>query len=325
MGLCKNRFCSIILRCFVAVALLLGIFFYYPFDFRLVSNLWTQPSYLFLAVFFSILAIFANAWRWKILLQKSGAKASFSLITKHLWSSAFLGTFLLGTSAAEIARIALAKQSGLDLDQVTSTVILDRFFGLFAMAIVCIFAGIFATSSETLLLGAFGVGILLIVAVGFLSGEIIMVIGRLLPKQSSVSSFIRRMANALSNFFKPGRGILSQPLSFATPLGLSFATQIFMFLGLYVCSKMLGMDVEHISGLFVAMNAALVSNSIPLTPGGIGVGEVVFEQTYRLFSNADNLASLFFAFRIVRLLAALPGAVMIATYSTRIFDKKGGI
>jgi uncharacterized membrane protein YbhN (UPF0104 family) len=61
----------------------------------------------------------------------------------------------------------------------------------------------------------------------------------------------------------------------------------------------------------------LIVNALPLTPNGLGVGEVAFNQICHWLEPVPSNAaysSIFFAFRAISLVAALPGLVSFVIY-----------
>ena len=58
----------------------------------------------------------------------------------------------------------------------------------------------------------------------------------------------------------------------------------------------------------------MLSSALPITPAGIGVGEVVFDQVCQLFLEPGvsyGFAGLFLSFRALIALAATPGLVVL--------------
>jgi len=66
-----------------------------------------------------------------------------------------------------------------------------------------------------------------------------------------------------------------------------------------------------------AVPLTLMVNALPLTPGGIGVGEAAFDQICRWLEPTPSGAaysSIFFAFRVVSTLTCIPGVISLAIY-----------
>jgi uncharacterized membrane protein YbhN (UPF0104 family) len=79
----------------------------------------------------------------------------------------------------------------------------------------------------------------------------------------------------------------------------------------------LKIGILNISDYVFAASLALVTNALPLTPNGIGIGEAAFDQICRWLEAAPSGAaysSIFFAYRAVSIVAALPGLVSFAIY-----------
>ena len=70
--------------------------------------------------------------------------------------------------------------------------------------------------------------------------------------------------------------------------------------------------------IFFTNSIALFSNSIPLTPGGIGLAELTYAELLSLFDeynkNLLNLSNVYLIFRIINLVISLPGIIIFIMY-----------
>jgi uncharacterized protein (TIRG00374 family) len=104
------------------------------------ANLW----YLAAAVAVSIVGVLVRGVRWQILLRDQGVPASLREITA-LWFISFLFTNLLpsGIGGDAIKAYELSRSTGQSA-QVISTVLVDRFMGLFALQAIALAALLFS-------------------------------------------------------------------------------------------------------------------------------------------------------------------------------------
>ncbi len=79
-----------------------------------------------------------------------------------------------------------------------------------------------------------------------------------------------------------------------------------------VIIKMMGLPILSLPDYMLALVLAQIASLIPLTPGGIGVGEAAFSSVLLLVSSGPTLAfaTVFLAFRIVSNIAYLPGVIL---------------
>ena len=70
--------------------------------------------------------------------------------------------------------------------------------------------------------------------------------------------------------------------------------------------------------IFFTNSIALFVNSLPLTPGGIGLGEIAYTELINLFNeykkNLINLSNVYLIFRIINLTISLPGIIFFLLY-----------
>jgi glycosyltransferase 2 family protein len=93
-------------------------------------------------------------------------------------------------------------------------------------------------------------------------------------------------------------------------LVLSFSGHIFAVLVLHSCSELLWSGLEFFTVLAVAPLGFLV-NALPLTPGGLGIGEKGFDLLYRLVGGTEGANSFLLA-RVFLFSPALIGGAIVA-------------
>jgi len=97
-----------------------------------------------------------------------------------------------------------------------------------------------------------------------------------------------------------------------------FLLSVLMFLMLLASIALLGLamhfDALSLPGYMAAGVWAMIANSIPLTPGGLGVGEAAFAQIAHLLEQVHTHASYATAFLGMRVLNALIGVLGILPY-----------
>ncbi len=114
-----------------------------------LATLWhvlqsANPWYLAAALIVSILGVAVRAVRWQILLRDQAVPASLGELTT-LWFISFLFTNLLpsGIGGDAIKAYELSRSTGQGA-QVVSTVLVDRFMGLFALQAIALVALLFS-------------------------------------------------------------------------------------------------------------------------------------------------------------------------------------
>jgi uncharacterized membrane protein YbhN (UPF0104 family) len=97
-----------------------------------------------------------------------------------------------------------------------------------------------------------------------------------------------------------------------------FALSVLMFIMLLEAIYLLGIAM-HFDGLarpayYTAGVWAMIANSLPLTPGGLGVGEAAFAQIAHLLEVVRTHASYATAFLAMRVLNVLIGLLGVLPY-----------
>jgi uncharacterized membrane protein YbhN (UPF0104 family) len=98
-------------------------------------------------------------------------------------------------------------------------------------------------------------------------------------------------------------------------LALSVVSNLFVFGGFLAAARVLHYDMPA-SVVFLSGPIITLANSIPLTPGGIGVGEATSQQLLATM-NSQGGAEMMMLFRLVTILLTLPAALLVKLPNTR--------
>jgi len=106
-----------------------------------------------------------------------------------------------------------------------------------------------------------------------------------------------------------------------TCLGLSVLMQLGTLWSLAILAQSMQIGQLAAFEYMTAGSFSMLANSIPLTPGGIGIGESAFNYFCRLFSENKEItgyASIFFSYRIIVSLLSLAGIGRFIAYRQEI-------
>lgn len=264
------------------------------------------------AVGFLLLDILLMSVRASLLFRS--ARLSLSLVNSfQLNLVGFLfSTFLPGAAGGDIAKLVYATRENHGRRTVVATVlVLDRVIGLFSLVLLpLLFAPFFPDliRSVPALRRVLYVDALL--AIGMLVGATLVMffaptrtwVVRLLGRWPGIQKVAVRVMDALSVHSKDPVALV---YAFLLSLLANSALVVVTALGLYA--------VHPIS---FSMRLALVApighlvNSLPLTPGGIGVGETAFNALFRLTGIGSGAEALL----CVRLWSVVVGLFGLAVY-----------
>ena len=93
---------------------------------------------------------------------------------------------------------------------------------------------------------------------------------------------------------------------------ISVSTQILLVVVTVIITNMMDLPMLSLFDFMVALVIGQVANLVPLTPGGIGVGEAAFANIILLLNPASTApyATVFLALRVLSTMAYLPGVFL---------------
>jgi len=282
----------------VRLAIGIGLFVYLIrsgiVDLRALSKLATAWPITLAAVALLIFDVFLMSLRLSWLFRPHDLHLPLRMSLQLTLVGFFFTTFAPGAAGGDIARLfyATRENSGRRTEIIT-VVIFDRVIGLFSMLLLpLLFAPLFPKLIQSVPILRYLIVTVALLALSLVAGFLICLwndsILRLLgwkalgfPKWRSVA--IRGLETVRT--FRHSPGIL------ASALGASMLAN----LALMVVTA-LGMLIVNPSGLEMKMCLVIpmgyIANSLPLTPGGLGVGEAAFNALFDitgLHGGADAL------------------------------------
>lgn len=263
-------------------------------DFRALSKLFAVWPITLAAVALLLLDSALMSVRLSWLFEPQGLTLHFGTSMVLTLVGFFFATFLPGSAGGDLAKLFYtARGNGGRRSEIITVVLLDRTIGLFSLLLLpLIFAPMFAQplrsviSLPTLLLiaGLFELG----VTAGFLlclfSDSFINCIPGSAPNRLTIYGVVRQVLGTIATY-RHNCGVL-----FAA-LGASLLANL-----LLVFVTMLGVLAIAPSSwtpkMFVVIPIGHIVNSIPLTPGGLGVGETAFNALFNLTERSGGAEAL---------------------------------
>lgn len=127
-----------LIRILITLSIFLILFKFIPYHQLIEAFRDAQKHYLFYAFLIFWISLFVAIARWRFLLLAVGIKTSFREIIYSYFSGLFLNLFIPSVVAGDFFRgFSLFSRHG-KLKEVTSTILLDRFAGGFALTLVAI-------------------------------------------------------------------------------------------------------------------------------------------------------------------------------------------
>lgn len=255
--------------------------------------------------------------RWWLLFRIQEFKYSFLHIFNLNYLSTFSLIFLPGGGAGDLFRVAIAsKLAPQDRARSVLTVLADRVLALTslsswaAVAVLLNWRSLFGPMHYLALL------ILVFPACSIGAGLVLVLMAPRFGRLSFGNGKIRRSIRAkIFAILMSGATFLlmvrRHPVQLALAFGCALLTTGLVLLAFLAVSQIFNLPYLSKSDYLLAAPIAMVVNAIPLTPGGIGVGEAAFGQicTWLADGNLAPYATIYLTYRILAAVVASYGLI----------------
>ncbi len=263
---------------------------------------------LFFAMVAALLGVFAIlSLRWWLLLRGHGFAVPFGQVFFMTYAGAFFNKFLPGAVGGDLTKALLAVQGEERKAAVVGTVILDRVIGLAVMVAL-------GAACMTPFLGRFEDKRLAIVVYGLLGA---MVLGYFVYFNPALRRGVgarlpfQKVRQELDGVFRSAR---EKKALVAAAAGLSLLAQATGILIIYGLARAMGLDDVGLWAFFVFEPIIFIVTAVPISVGGWGVQELVYEQLFGRFGGMDpnQAIALSILYNIGLILATIPGGLLFA-------------
>jgi uncharacterized membrane protein YbhN (UPF0104 family) len=316
-----------LIRIGAGFALLVLLYYWHVIDLGALNILVARPDILALALAASLANIPLEALRWHILLRAQGIDLRLWRTIRVLAISVFFANFLPGAAGGDLIRgVYVYRASPGRRAAAMLSILIDRLIGLVAFVLLGLAAmltrsiGRGPLEFSVLALSALFIALLVL---AFLYGHVMaQALQRLLRGRSAqLAQVVDDTGAALRQYAQDWRSTGLAMLLSIVIVGFAVGPIVLIaeampFAGPdFAGPNFMGPSAADygIAGLY-----ALIANSLPVTPGGLGVGEGAFASAcIMLAPQAAHAAygTIFLAFRCVFILSTLPGLVAYLTES----------
>jgi uncharacterized protein (TIRG00374 family) len=225
------------------------------------------------------------AIRWRRFLQIVNCEAGIVNTMRLSFIGMFFNLVVPGLTGGDAVRaIMLAREYPQIRVAAMTTVFVDRLFGLASLVVMALIAIALINTPLTeiatplMLLTLFSSLGLVLYSSAKARG--IMRLGRLLDRLSFAET-IRSADRAILP-------IIRSPYELSLALALSFAGHIAAIMGIVLIGNGFGIDLAVIQYFVVVPIASLIS-TLPLTPGGWGLGEAAFHTLFEMINQPGSM------------------------------------
>jgi uncharacterized membrane protein YbhN (UPF0104 family) len=293
------------------IAIGLGLLYYLvvsgALDWRSLGGLVDEWPLTFAAGGLLVGALFLIAWRLCLLLHAPGFDISLSSSLRLTLIGLFFNVSLPGAAGGDVVKIyyAAAGNEG-RRTEVATILLLDRLAGLIALAVwpLLIAPFFFQIIMENRVIAAL-LGVGLAVAIG-LGGAVAVSFSSHFGPGSIAAKTLRRLpgGSLLERILLTVHSYRAHRSALAKAIGVSLLAHTLTMGGMLVLAESMagGMAWE----MALLMPLGFVANAIPLTPGGLGVGEAAFDTLFGM-AGLQGGAEVLLGWRIFTLLFGLFG------------------
>lgn len=274
-----------------------------------------RPAAVVVSALFILSTLVFAAIRWSIILRVLGLPLPL-LSLLHIQNIAtFAGQFLLGTASADAVRGVYAWRALRGRTaRITLSILADRALGMVSLILIggLLVAALWDRVQAVPQLRVVALSLALVLG-GTL---IILLLLFFAPASLTRLQMLAARRPRLERLIMQAREVV---LAFRNNLFAGFAAlvmsligQVASILGLSVLAINLKIGTLPVLDYMLATPLALVANMLPITPGGLGVGEAAFDQVCRWLEPSPSgaaYASIFLAYRAVSMLVLIVGPI----------------
>ncbi len=283
------------------------------------------PGRAGLVVLVLLLPLPLVAWRWRMLLGVVGVRLPFAFVCRLVAIGVFSGVFLPGGVGGDVVRLFyVAKAAPGRGVTAAATLLIDRLLGLGGLLVVAlgVFVWQMAAGSLPPILQQYGLAVLVVTVAGLAAvAGLMLFLGR--SALAGVPEATGRLGRLRGLFAAAAKDVALFRHALPTLAGgmvISIMGQAFTIAAVIVTASIFAAQGVGALDYALATPLAILANQVPLTPGGLGVGEGAFAQICRLLAPDGQapFATIFLTFRGFGLIAALIGGIAWLTRDRQV-------
>lgn len=280
--------------------MLWALWHYSQLKFTLLTAVFSKPLYAVAVVVLILLSMLANAFRWHRLNAAQNITLHFSSSLKATYVGIAFNTILPGNVGGDFVRCFQVMKHFPNLkSRAIMASILDRVCGLMGIAIITsvitlFYYDRFLNNPSLAYIGKFCFALILLAVIGY---SFVMLLQKKLSRLSLWQAI---------DAYRKSKLIVLEALTAAV------VTQLLLLLVIILINDMMGLPKISAYIYMSALAIAQIANLIPLTPGGVGIGEAAFANVILLLQPhaIGAYATVFLAFRLFLNITYLPGAII---------------
>lgn len=275
-------------------------------------SLFASLHLTFSGVLISVICVVGIAlllsWRWLTILSGADIRSNYRKLCRIVFIGFFYNTIFPGGTGYDGALICYAVNEHDGARTLAGcSVLLDRFFGVITLLAIFVLSLV-----HLALLGAVPLPLerLIIAGVAFFCIVVLMIVavGKILKHVRLASLSIRGF------YIKDLLRLWPERRNLMIIAALSMVISSLCIFNMINCAYIFDCKDVNISLWLAVIPVAFLANQIPLSPGGLGLGEFSMFALLGLTAASPNVnpgAVVFFLYRISFYLLAIPGAILM--------------
>jgi uncharacterized protein (TIRG00374 family) len=309
---------SVILLIKIAIASSILFFLFHNAQIKLVlfTNLFHHPLLFSSSIMMFLLIVALGAQRWNLLNQAQRINLGFIHTITPTYLGVAFNNILPGAIGGDLIRsYYLFKKFPDKKSTALISIFLDRMLGFLGL-IVLIFSVIISHMNQ--LHEERGLFYLLFLfAIFCISILILFSLLMILPQRLGMITWLEnryshnRLTKSFISLLKAMRNYQLPKMIILQCLLLSILIQLMATITIMIIANMMGLPSITLSDYIIAFSITQVVNLIPVTPGGIGIGEMAFANILLLLNPGKSaaFATVYLAYRFISLLTYIPGVI----------------
>jgi len=265
-----------------------------------------------------IAMVLANAWRWRLLNAEQRIDMGFWRTSLATYLGTAFNSLLPGNVGGDVMRAYyLLGREPDKKSAVILSVLLDRVTGLLGIFMIVSLMGLIHGSVSLSAGTHFHV---FFMSCYFICGLTVafFILSLMLPERIGLREILHKRFSA-SRWVHPILSLLDAmhiyrhaKRTLVKCILISVLIQLFIVLAIVQIANMMHFPPVTLSSYAIAIAATQVANLIPITPGGIGIGEAAFVKVIMLLNPGISgpFATVFVAYRLIGMMVYLPGVVI---------------
>ncbi len=278
---------------------------------NLIPLLFKDFKILIILFLFTLVTILLAGARWYLILKSLNFEIDFKRVLEIVYIGTFFNNLLIGGYGGDAMRIYYIFKASEEKKLLLSlSVFFDRligFVGLLAVGIFFLLQILNINEIYNLIIKNINIFYFCVLII-FLIFSFLIFINFEIFKQprDMIKKFLLYLLHKKKMFF--------------ICLILSITLFCIVNLSVFVISDKIFNFQINLKQIFVSNSVTVLMNSLPITPGGVGIGELSFIKMNNLFVDSSmliGLANVIIFFRIVNFIVSLPAIIFYVRYKNK--------